>query len=274
MNQLSVKTVSFLGDELMAAKDEETGKMHVGVSYICKGVGLSEGQTKNEKKRVQEDVVLKQGGRNFILPTAGGNQDTLCIELDFLPLWLAKITITPNMQAEQPEVADKLIQYQLKAKDVLAAAFVKPQQPINTLDFLEYTVKAMRDQQQALSDTNKRIDSIGDIIALDTRSWREDAHRLIIRIAQKQGGNDYIHDVNAEIYKLIDKRGGKALETRLTNKRRRMAEEGVCKSKRDKLNKVDVIAEDKVLIELYIAIVKEMAVKYGVAEKSAQEEHS
>lgn len=44
-----------------------------------------------------------------------------------------------------------------------------------------------------------------------------------------------------------------------------MAEEGVCKSKRDKLSKVDIIAEDKKLIEGFVAIVKEMAIRYGVA---------
>jgi len=78
------------------------------------------------------------------------------------------------------------------------------------------------------------------------------------------GGNEYIREVQSEIHKLVDERAGVSLETRLTNKRRRMADEGICKSKRDKLNKVDVIADDKKLIEIYIAIVKEMAVKYGV----------
>ena len=46
---------------------------------------------------------------------------------------------------------------------------------------------------------------------------------------------------------------------------RRMADEGVCKSRRDKLTKVDVIADDAKLIEIYIAVVKEMCVKYGIA---------
>ena len=44
-----------------------------------------------------------------------------------------------------------------------------------------------------------------------------------------------------------------------------MADEGVCKSRRDKLNKVDVIADDAKLIEIYIAVIKEMCVKYGVS---------
>ncbi|MVB11146.1 AntA/AntB antirepressor [Caprobacter fermentans] len=126
-----------------------------------------------------------------------------------------------------------------------------------------------KQQQQALKDTNDRLDHIGDVIALDTRSWREDARKLIVRIAQKQGGNEYLRDVQAEIYKLVDQRGGVSLETRLTNKRNRMAGEGACKSKRDRLNKVDIIADDKKLIEIYVAIVKEMAIKYGVEQKSA-----
>lgn len=155
--------------------------------------------------------------------------------------------------------------------DMLVETYFKVQEikPMTALDFMEYTLKAMKEQQIGILDTNKRIDNIGDIIALDTRSWREDARKLIVRIAQKMGGNDYIKDVQKEIYQLIDKRGGKSLETRLTNKRRRMADEGICKSKREKLNRVDVIAEDKVLIELYVAIVKEMAIKYGVEQGAA-----
>ena len=66
-------------------------------------------------------------------------------------------------------------------------------------------------------------------------------------------------------YRRVEERAGVSLGTRLTNNRNRMAGEGVCKSKRDKLSKVDVIADDKKLIEIYVAIVKEMAVKYGVA---------
>ena len=60
----------------------------------------------------------------MVLPSKGGNQSTLCLKLDFVPLWLAKINITPAMQAETPELAERLEAYQLKAKDVLAAAFL------------------------------------------------------------------------------------------------------------------------------------------------------
>ena len=44
--------------------------------------------------------------------------------LDYLPIWLTKISITPTMKKENPELVDKLVKYQLTAKDVLAAAFL------------------------------------------------------------------------------------------------------------------------------------------------------
>lgn len=121
-----------------------------------------------------------------------------------------------------------------------------------------------REQQKAIENTNRRLDNIGEVIALDVHSWRKDAHHLISRIATSLGGFEHIKDVTSEIYRLVEERAGVSLGTRLTNKRNRMAGEDICKSKRDKLTKVDVIADDKKLIEIYIAIVKEMAVKNGV----------
>lgn len=123
---------------------------------------------------------------------------------------------------------------------------------------------AQKEQEKALENTNRRIDNISEIVALHPVSWREDARKLIVKIAHTMGGNDYIREVQKDIFGLIDQRAAVSLETRLTNKRRRMADEGVCKSKRDKLNKIDVIADDKKLIEIYVAVVKEMAVKYGM----------
>lgn len=120
-------------------------------------------------------------------------------------------------------------------------------------------------QAAALKAVDDRIDRLGDVLAINPNGWREDCRKMIVQIAQARGGNEYIRDVQAEIFALLDERFGVSLETRLTNMRRRMADEGVCKSKRDRLNKVDVIAADKKLIEGYIIIVKELAIRNGVA---------
>ena len=129
--------------------------------------------------------------------------------------------------------------------------------------------KKQREQDKAIEKVDKCLDGICDIVKLDTTSWREESRKLITKIAKSMGGVQYIRDVQTEIYKLVELRGSVNLSIRLTNKRRRMADEGVCKSKRDKLNYLDIIAEDKKLIEIYTAITKEMAVKYGAFYESA-----
>lgn len=119
--------------------------------------------------------------------------------------------------------------------------------------------------KEEITNTNEKIDGIKDIVALNSTDWKKDTSSLISKMALKLGGFEHISDLRKESYNLLNKRTGVKLETRLTNKRRRMADEGVCKSKRDKLNYIDVIAEDKKELEVYLAIVKEMAIKYGVA---------
>ena len=120
-------------------------------------------------------------------------------------------------------------------------------------------------QAEQLATVEQKVDGIRDLVAINPNGWREDCRKLIARIAQTLGGMAYIRDVNTEVYDLVDARAGVSLAVRLTNKRRRMADEGVCRSTRDKLSKVDVIADDKKLIEIYIKVVRELAVKYGVA---------
>ena len=127
-NELSVKTVDFMGDGLLAAQDKD-GVIWAGVKWFCDGIGLSEGQIKAERKKIQEDLVLSKGGRNLTLPTNGGLQEVLCLKIEYVPIWLAKISITPNMKENNPELVEKLIKYQLKVKDVLAQAFLPQTKP-------------------------------------------------------------------------------------------------------------------------------------------------
>lgn len=125
----------------------------------------------------------------------------------------------------------------------------------------------LRQQQieQRLVETKDEIQNMREVIQLDTTSWRSETQNMFVKIAQKHGGNQFIKDFRNEAYELLEARAGAKLSIRLTNKKRRMAEEGVAKSKRDKLNRLDIIADDKKLIEVYTAIVKEMAIRHGIA---------
>ena len=120
------------------------------------------------------------------------------------------------------------------------------------------------EMQKAIVENKEAVQSIRDVVSLNTTSWRLDSAVLIGKMAHGMGGSEHIRDLRKESYKLLDTRMGVCLEIRLSNKRRRMAEEGICKSKRDVLNPLDVIAEDKKLVEGYVAIIKDMAIRYGV----------
>ncbi|NEZ96974.1 ORF6N domain-containing protein [Clostridium botulinum] len=127
--------------------------------------------------------------------------------------------------------------------------------------------KQQLEQQQIraeVKETKEEVQAIRDVIKLDTTSWRKEVADLITKMALNMGGHEHIKHLRQDSYMLLEQRLKCSLSTRLTNKRRRMADEGVCKSKRDKLNKLDIIGEDVRLLEGYLAIVKEMAIKYGV----------
>lgn len=121
--ELVVKEVEFMGDALMAAKDSE-GCIWAGASYICNGIGLTKSQKDSQVEKVQKDMLLSKGCRKFPAGVFDGSNETVALKMDFIPLWLAKISITPSMKENSPELVEKLITYQLKAKDVLAEAFL------------------------------------------------------------------------------------------------------------------------------------------------------
>ena len=63
---------------------------------------------------------------------------------------------------------------------------------------------------------------------------------------------------------MLDNRLGVDVNRRLLEKQKRMALEGVSKSKIDKINILDVISDDRKLIDGYVNIIRQYALKYGI----------
>lgn len=260
------KLVDFYGSELLAAKTND-GKIYAAVKWVCEGIGLTRDQIKNERKKIQEDLVLSKGGRYLTLPTNGGMQEVLCIEIEYLPLWLAKISITPKMQKETPLTVKRLVEFQLKAKDVLAAAFL--QKPTTQAELIAMMAQQAVEQERRLIAVEhkqqileKRQESITEIVALNPIDWRDKVNSIINKIARQLGGK--YQEIRQESYDLLEARAKCRLGIRLENRKRDALAKGSSKSKVDKITKLDVIADDPRLTEIYIAIVKEMAIKYQV----------
>lgn len=169
MNDLVVKKVDLCGDAIMAAQDKDD-QVWAGVRWLCEGLGLSRGQMNNESAKIKEDVVLGKGARNLVLPTRGGKQEVLCLRHDFVPLWIAKITVTPSMKENNPELVDKLVQYQLKAKDVLADAFLPKKK--------EKQDKPKKESRASVNMTVKTIDTIFSRAGVDPLYIAVEAKRI------------------------------------------------------------------------------------------------
>lgn len=117
-----------------------------------------------------------------------------------------------------------------------------------------------------IKETKEEIQGIRDAITLNPNQWRKDTTTLINKIANKLGGFEHIKPIRDESYSLLNTSYGVDINRRLLNKKKNMALEGCSKSKIDKVNYLDIIAEDKKLINGYINIVGRLAVKYGIKE--------
>lgn len=166
---------------------------------------------------------------------------------------------------QKNERGEQAREYFTSVEDGAKKMVLQYQEMSPQLQFMINIEREQLRQAKEITEVNNRVNSIREVVALDTTSWREDTRRLLNKIAQNNGGGGAFQEIRAESYELLEKRMAVKLKQRLTNKRRRMAENGVCKSTRDNLSYVDIIAEDKKLIEGYTAIVKEMAIKYGTA---------
>lgn len=122
--------------------------------------------------------------------------------------------------------------------------------------------QALAAQERRLNRVDAKVNAISDIVSISTMDWRRATREIITKIVHMRG-DDYQATRN-DIYRDVEQRGGYSLSTRLTNLRNRMAGEGQSLSKRNKTNKVDVIGNDKRLIEIYMAVVKDHAIKYRV----------
>lgn len=116
---------------------------------------------------------------------------------------------------------------------------------------------------QAVQQTKEEVQAIREVVEISPKNnWREEANKIVSKICRKL--NDY-RKPKEDIYAALEQRAHCNLKTRLNNLRGRAFNNCWSQSKINTLNNLDVIADDIKLIEIYTAIVKEMAIKYKIA---------
>lgn len=253
MNNLTV-----IENELVPVYETSTGEKVVYGSELHEVLGVKSRYREWIDRRLLDiDAVENEDfqAAEFSAPSGQTKKDHI-IKLD---------TAKEMAMLERNEKGKQVRRYFIQVEKKYKAASLATQELSPQLQVMINLEIEQKRQAEKLEHVEERIESIREVVAIDTTSWRDDTGRILRKIGMECGDSKSYQDVRAESYQLLEKRMGVNVKQRLTNKRRRMADEGVCKSRRDKLNYLDVIADDKKLIEGYTAIVKELAIKYGVA---------
>ena len=72
---LQVINFDFYGDELIALKDNATGEVYASITHILRGIGFTEKQIEYQKKKMMNDVLLRNSIRKF---SGGGFKYAKC----------------------------------------------------------------------------------------------------------------------------------------------------------------------------------------------------
>lgn len=123
--------------------------------------------------------------------------------------------------------------------------------------------------KQEIQETKKEISDVRQVFILNPKNWRREVNDIIIKISKTRNDLDAYRDIRNESYQRLEERARCNLSIRLDNKRERMKKAGSSKTAVNRINKMDVIADDERLKEIYLTIVKEMAIRYGITNRKA-----
>ncbi|MGW7932151.1 Rha family transcriptional regulator [Staphylococcus xylosus] len=136
--------------------------------------------------------------------------------------------------------------------------------PQTPMEVLELFFAQHKEQKQFNEQMQQEIRGIRHIVGIETKNWRNDTNKILSAIAQHLGGGDMHQKVKSEAYKALEEKGRCNLKIRMQNRKGKMLANGATKTQIKKLSKLDVITDEPRLIEIYIAVIKSMAIKYGV----------
>lgn len=136
-----------------------------------------------------------------------------------------------------------------------------PQTPMQALEMM---FSVQKEQQEFNQRIETEVTGIRNIVGMETKNWRNDTNKVLGAIAQHLGGGEKHKMIRMEAYKLLEEKGRCKLEQRTNNRKAKMLSKGATKTQINKLSKLDVINDEPRLIEIYISVIKSMAIKYGV----------
>jgi prophage antirepressor-like protein len=137
-------------------------------------------------------------------------------------------------------------------------------QPQSQLEILQGTINQLVQQDKRVAKLEGEVSNIASIISLSSNEWREKCISILRKIAQRWTGVEPYRSVTNLSYERLEKRANCSLNIRLNNRKKNAISNGMGKTQVKNIKKIDLIAEDKRLTEIYLQVIKEMAIQFKI----------
>jgi hypothetical protein len=131
---------------------EQDGRSWVGLHPLCDALGVDRG---SQSRKVTQSEFIRVC--HMALPSLGGNQKTLCLDIDCVGEWI--FGINPNKV--KPEIRDRMITFRQKLQHVLYAAVTGHVDP----NMISTLVKEIQELRIIVARQDKTIEAQGQTIA-------------------------------------------------------------------------------------------------------------
>ena len=120
--------------------------------------------------------------------------------------------------------------------------------------------RMMAQHQKQLDEVQNKVDAIQDTFMLQPTNWKKYVRNTVAHLSKTITGNySGMHDIYVQLYDQLEKRAGADLDARLRNRHNRMIQNGMTQTAVNKINKLDIIEDDKKLKEIFTAILREFS---------------
>ena len=197
-----------------------------------------------------------KGVSKMEVPTNGGKQEMLFVtEADLYRLIInSKL---PSAEKFEKWVFEEVLP-SIRKHGAYIAEELSPQ-----LQFLINMELKQKQLEVTIEETKQEVQAIRDTIIINPKAeWRKDTNRLLTKIGVES--KDF-EGVRNEAYRALEERGHCRPKILTENLKLRALKNGMSQSKVKDLCLLDVLENEPRLKEIYTTIVKEMAIKHGVA---------
>lgn len=189
MSNLIVKNVNFESVDMVACKEED-GNVRVAIKSICEGLGVD---YNGQMQRINRDDILPKGVCKIHIPTDGGIQEANMLDIEYLPFFLTGI----KSSMVNKEIAPRIVEFKLRAKDVLATAFIN-KRPMCMEDIMITTLQEMKSVKLVVNNTVQKLEELDSKVETQITLTYNQAKNIQFKISERvigllggKGSDDY-----------------------------------------------------------------------------------